>query len=737
MINFILERKISLSREGNIFKLTFPYSADLVCKVKELPYVKFDPETKSWSCEVTIESVELLRKWFIEEGLTDKSVDSLVNENENISTAGLATIRAGSSKRPFVVVFATRNENLYAKFKSIFGAQWDKKFSGITYPPTASVALLELVNEGILSDPSKLLTPSMLTIHFDSRFGTFHVSGDPRANIAFQLKYPNFDMVSKWRDKNIEVSFADPLSEEIYYGELNRNNLLNPVGLLKPLFDYQARSVAIATKRTGFAIWDQPGLGKTAQAIGWAFELIINLKSADRAIIVTPGSIKTQFKREIYNFTGHKDVLVIEGDKNNREKLYSTAKDYRWIILNYDLLHLDFKHILPIVNGQLLIADEAHRIKNRSSKRGIAMRSLSQKAQRRLALSGTPIENNPAEWYTIMNGFVVPGIFGSPIEFLNRYSYPGRFGGFEGARNLDELRARSQMHYIRNLKKDVATQLPILQVNNQILDPDEKYANALKLAHRDAKNEIEEKAFERSFSVDFTNIENHESGAAMTATSMLRLMCSSPKLLHLSDSISAKVLCEAGLIPDIDGPKLDYFRSLAKEYQRNNERILLFTSFRKMAKLIAQRLDEDSIPYVLYTGESSTKEREKAIIAFTTVNNHVDNNPVVFIATDAAAEGLNLGKECSTIVNFDLSFKPSVMIQRANRIHRIDSDPNRRYRVINLTLAKTLEEGILQAIGNKADLSDAILGEVGTRLSTTGRNPKKILQDVLGSYDFS
>jgi len=737
MINFILERKISLSREGNIFKLTFPYSADLVTKVKELPYVKFDPETKSWSCEVTIESVELLRKWFIDEGLTDKSVDSLIKDKEIINTAGLATIRSGSAKRPYVVVFATRNENLYVRFKSIFGAQWDKKFSGITYPSTASVALLELVNEGLLSDPNKLLTPSMLTVHFDSRYGSFHVSGDIRADKAFQIKFPKFDIVKIWRDKNIEVSFADPLSEEIYCGELNRNKLLNPVGLVKPLFDYQARSVAVAIKRTGFAIWDQPGLGKTAQAIGWAYELIVNLRSAERAVIVTPGSIKTQFKREIYNFTGHNDVLIIDGDKSNREKLYSEASKYRWIILNYDLLHLDFKFISQIINGQLLIADEAHRIKNRSSKRGIAMRSLSLKAQRRLALSGTPIENNPAEWYTIMNGFVVPGIFGSPIEFLNRYSYPGRFGGFEGARNLDELRARSQMHYIRNIKKDVADQLPILQVNNQILDPDEKYANALKLAHRDAKNEIEEKAFERSISLDFSNIDNYETGAAMTATSMLRLMCSSPRLLHQSDSVSAKVLCEAGLVPDIDGPKLDYFRSLAKDYQSNNERILLFTSFRKMAKLIANRLEEDGIPYVLYTGESSSKEREQAITAFTTVNIDVNKNPVVFIATDAAAEGLNLGKECSTIVNFDLSFKPSVMIQRANRIHRIDSDPNRRYQVINLTLAKTLEEGILQVIGNKADLSDAILGEAGTRLSTTGRNPKKILQDVLGNYDFN
>jgi SNF2 family DNA or RNA helicase len=365
------------------------------------------------------------------------------------------------------------------------------------------------------------------------------------------------------------------------------------------------------------------------------------------------------------------------------------------------------------------------------------MRTLAGKAFRRLALSGTPVENNPSEWYTIMNGFVVPGIFGSPVEFLNRYSYPGRFGGFEGARNLDELKKRSEVHYIRHLKKDVATQLPVLQVNNQILDPDEKFAFALKSAHRDAKSEIEERALERSLSFDFSDVDNIESGAAMTATGMLRLMCSSPKLLHLSESISAKALCDAGLIPDIDGPKLDYFRAMAKEYQTNNERILLFTSFRKMANLIAERLKEDNIRYVLYTGESSGKDRESAVLSFTTVDQNIDNNPTVFIATDAAAEGLNLGKECSTIVNFDLSFKPSIMIQRANRIHRIDSDINRRYRIINLTLAKTIEEGILASIGIKADLADAILGEEGTRTSTTGRSSRKIFLEAISSYDYS
>ena len=731
MNNYIVERKISLSREGRIFKLTFPYSQDLVEKVRLLPYSKFDPETKSWSCEVSLESVDILRKWFLTEGLTDKSVDEIVDPSEVLHSSGLATIRPGSLRRPYLIVFATRSDNLYARFKSIFGAQWDKKSSAISYPSSSAIALLELVKEGILSDPDKLLNPSELTVHFDSRDGKFTIVGDVRADQAFKLKFPNFDIISLWREKGIDVTFADSLTEEIYNGELYREKELQPIGLLKPLFSYQAQSVAIATKRSGFAIWDQPGLGKTAQAIGWAFQLLINQKEADRAIIVTPGAIKTQFMREIKEFTGHDDILVIDGDKKKRLAQYQMADKYRWIILNYDLLHLDYKYIQPLVTRQLLIADEAHRIKGRSSKRGVAMRALASKAYRRLALSGTPIENNPSEWYTIMNGFVVPGIFGSPIEFLNRYSYPGRFGGFEGARNLDELKVRSEIHYIRHLKKDVVSQLPPLQVTNQILDPDDKYAYALKLAHRDAKSEIELSALEKSLSADFSDTDNIESGASMTATTMLRIMCSSPKLIYLSDSPSAKALCEAGLIPDIDGPKLDHIRVLAKEYQDNNERLILFTSFRKMADLIAERFETDGIRYVIFTGSTNKLNRELAVLKFTSKDSGDNTSPTVFIATDAAAEGLNLGKECSTVVNFDLSFRPSVMIQRGNRIHRVDGDISRRYRVINLTIAKTLEEGILASIGIKADLADAILGEQGTRVSTTGRSPRKILLDAI------
>lgn len=731
-----LNRPIMLTREGGSFKLTFSYNERLVNLVKTLPFSRFDPETRSWSVDITRQAVETLREWYATEGLTDVYVDELINEDEQPAEATPAVLRPGSLKRPFVVLMGVRDDALFARLRSVAGAQWEKQLQGLSYPATSAAGLGELVNRGIISDPQNLLQPADLTVTFDGRIGKFVVRGDERAQAAFDKNFPARDVVAEWREKNFDVAFADPFTEEVYRGELARKSEgLQPQGLKEPLFEYQARNVAVAVERSGFGVWDQPGLGKTATAIGFGWELMENRGAAERCVIVVPGAVKTQFAREITRFTGD-TVVVIDGDKKKREKLYKEAVGSRWVVLNYDLLHLDYKLIQPLVAGSILVADEAHRLKSRTSKRTQAMRQLAGKASRRLALSGTPIENNPGEWYTLMNNFVVPGIFGSPHEFFNRYSYPGRFGGFEGARNLGELRERSRPHYIRHNKADVATFLPPLLVKNLVLDPDDKLAAALKQAHRDAQAEIAEAAKgKRNLGALDGELEDEiETGAAMTAVGMLRLMCSSPRLIWQSEAPAAQALCQAGLVPEIDGPKLDELRLMALEMQNNDERLVVFTSFRSMAKLIAERLDEDGVRYVLFTGETSTKDRDAAVSAFTTAATAENPGPTVFLATDAAAEGLNLGKCCSTLVNFDLSFKPSTLIQRANRIHRVDGDTTKRYLVVNLTLSRTIEEGILRLVGAKADLSDAILGERGSRRNTTGRGGKNVFEEALKDW---
>lgn len=725
-------KTVGLTREGGALRLVFSYDPELVDRVKGLPYARFDQDSRSWQVDLTRQAVAELADWYTKEGLVDVYIHDLIDPDEDVPEAAPATLRPGSGKRPYLVLIAHRDDTMFSRLRAIPGAQWEKKVQGLSYPPGAVTSLQDLNDRGQLDDPAGLLQPAEIVITQDVRTGKFNVRGDERAAEAFERNFPGRDIVAVWKERGFDVAFSDPLSEEVYRSEFARGSELHPAGLKEPLFPYQARNVAAAIERTGFAVWDQPGLGKTATAIGWAWELMQNRGEAERCIIVVPGAVKTQFAREITRFTGD-PVIVIDGDRKQRDKQYTEAAKHRWVVLNYDLLHIDQANIEPLARGALLVADEAHRLKNRTSKRTKAMRAISRGAARRLALSGTPVENNPGEWYTLMSGFVIPGLFGNPTDFLGRYCYPGRFGGYEGARNLKELSERSRPHYIRHLKSEVAQHLPPLIVENVVLDPDDKLAAALRRAHQDAAIEIAEAAKDRRKLglLDGEIADEIESGAAMTAVGMLRLLCSSPRLLEQSGSDAADALRRAGLNPDSDGPKLDELRERAAQLQRNGERAVVFTSFRTMAELIALRMSEDGIRHVVYTGSSSSKQREDAVSRFTTPG---EGGPTLMIATDAASEGLNLGKSCSTLINFDLAFKPSTMTQRANRIHRVDGDPNRRYRVTNLTLARTIEEGIIRLVGEKADLSDAILGEVGSRRATTGRSGRNVFETALAEW---
>lgn len=735
-------RPVYLTREGGTFKLSFRYHPEIVAAVKTLPGAKFDGENKTWTCAVCTQSVESLREWYLN-GWCDVSVDTLVPPGEAILPAKPAVLRAGTLRRPYQVVVNIRSEDLYARLRAVAGASWDKKSSTLTYPPGAVAALIELVERGVLEDPDGILKPADIVVAYDTRTGVFTVRGDARAEAAFLKSYPEHDVMSVWKERGIDVAFADSFTEEVYHGERVRSGSgLQPEGLRINLYPYQAQSVALACTRSGLGVFHEMGLGKTAVAIATGLELCINRGEVDRVVCIVPGAVRTQWSREINRFTGCEDIVIVDGDKKKRAAAYGAAKTARWMIVNYDVLHTDLASISPLVAGSLLVIDEAHRIKSPTAKRTKAVRTLAAKASRRLALSGTPIENDPGEWYSVISGFVQPGCFGSPIDFLSRYSYPGRFGGFEGARNLQELRARSRIYYVRSTKAEVATHLPPLRVQNQSLDVDSAYANALRVAHRDARDEIKRSALERAAkrgdvggALDGAAYEEVETGAEMTAVGMLKLLCCSPRLLWRSEAAAARALCEAGIIPEEDGPKLDELRLVAAELQANGQRCVVFTSSRKMVDLVAERFDTDGVRYVTYTGETSSQDRDAAVAAFCEPGTDEKPGPTIFLATDAGGEGLNLGRQCSLLINLDIPWTPGRLTQRSARIHRLDGEHN-SYLVINLTLRGTIEEGILRLVERKADLADAIFGEAGGRRKATGRGGKQtIFEEALEAWE--
>ncbi|MCP4792035.1 MAG: DEAD/DEAH box helicase [Actinomycetia bacterium] len=724
-------RPVQLTRTGGSFQLSFAYDPDIVDVVRKLPYAHFDRSTRTWTCVVCEQAVSSLRRIHAI-GLVDASPDDLLSSGEQVGAAKPATLHEGTTQRPFRVSLMSRDDAIYSKLRAIGGATWDKASGSLALPISAAAALGDLVDKGVLDDPDGVLGHSAVVVGFDSASGQFRCRGDVRADNAFGRYFPGIDVVSQWQAKGLDVDFDSELSEEIYRGELARATRgFQPDGLRLRLYDYQAESVAVALERSGFGVFDEMGLGKSCVAISVGHELFHNRGTITRTIVVVPGAVRTQFAEEIAKFS-HGQVVVVDGDRKARRRAYRQARNAPWLVVHYDVLATDIDDLLPLAGGALLAGDEIHKIKNPTTKRHKAMRRMASKAARRMALSGTPVLNDPSEWHAILSGFIQPGCLGSPTTFLDRYAFRNQWGGYEGARNLGELHDRTCVYFARHLKEEVATHLPPLQVATRVLDTDTRYAAALRRAHREARDEIAGDRIARAggsttnpASWEGTLFDNGdvppETGADMTAVGMLKLMCCSPMLIHRSDAPAAKALVEAGLVPAVDGPKLDTLRELVAELQEVSRRVVVFTSSKRMANLAAERLTEDGIRHVLFTGDTPKAERDRAVKAFRAAPAEGDPGPTVFLSTDAGGEGLNLSDHCSLLVNIDVPWTPGALSQRMARIHRVDSTHD-HFQVVHLVLANTLEHGILRSVGNKQDTADGILGEVGGSDALVGRS---------------
>lgn len=757
-------RAIYLTREGEVFRLSFRFHPTILEHVKALPHAAFDPASRTWTAAVCAQSVQTLRAWYLA-GRVDVPVDDLLAPGEDPAPAAPATLRAGPGRRPYAVSIAVRGDNTFDRLKKLPGASWNKRAAALTYPGAAAAALAELVKRGVLADPEKLLSPHEMTIIFDTRTGDFTFHGaDQRAAAAFEHHFPASDVVAAWQSKGLDVGFLDDFTTAMYAGELARVGPgLQPEGLRVDLYPFQRANVAAAIEREGFAIFDGPGLGKTIQGVAVGHHLL-QVGAVTRVVAIVPASVRTQWAGEISRFTGagSKDVVVIDGDLKKRKLAYNAAKLSRWVLVHYDVLARDQELMASLFDGALVIADEAHRLKTYTAKRTIAALELSSRAARRLALTGTPTERDVTEWYQVLSGFTCPGVLGSPDDYNTRYRYPATFG-YEGSRNLPELRHRSRLYYGRHTKEQVAAHLPPLQVQQVVLDPDPAYAAALRRAHREAANELRTAAHERlgrghagTVLLEQSAADEVATGAEMTAVGMLRMLCSSPRLIAASDSAAAAVIREAGLVPDEDGPKLDELRVMLAEFNAaqtvrkeamaregitrvtpemvHGERVVIFTFSKVMADLICERMVEDGISHVKYTGDTSRTERDAAQAAFIDPSSDV----IAFVATDAAAEGLNLGRCCSTLIQFDPAWTASRATQRANRIHRIDGTAP-SYRVINFVVAGTMEHGVVRLLEQRADMSDALFGEEGSRAQVSGKRTKasarSLVEEALGQWD--
>lgn len=272
--------------------------------------------------------------------------------------------------------------------------------------------------------------------------------------------------VSKWERVPEAVIIARQQASELSRATDVPSNIVIPCPAGRAFFGYQKAGVVYALGRDGTLIADEPGLGKTAQAIG----LVNCLPETKRILVICPASLKENWRREIKMWQVQTRPIYVADGKMLPDLL-------GWVIVNYDVL-TRHEEILMRLEFDVLICDEAHYLKNPKAQRtsmvfGVKPTNKQRlagvrdipplKAKKRLLLTGTPICNRPIELFPLIN-FLNPHEFGDFFKFAIRYCDGNKDSGhwnFKGASNLSELQILLRKTVmVRRLKRDVLADLP-------------------------------------------------------------------------------------------------------------------------------------------------------------------------------------------------------------------------------------------------------------------------------------
>lgn len=437
---------------------------------------------------------------------------------------------------------------------------------------------------------------------------------------------------------------------------------------------------------SGGILADDMGLGKTVQTIA----LLLAVKSAVekaaaaegkgdgkkafKALIVAPTSVVTNWERELDKFAPSMTHMVWHG--LDRKARTDELEDADVVITSYALLRRD-EALLAGLDLRYAILDEAQNIKNPLSATARAAKRL--KADRRLALSGTPIENRLSEIWSIFD-FVSPGLLGPLDKFEERYARPIDQGDAKAAARL---RATIHPFILRRTKAEVAKDLPEKIETDQFCEltgeQTSLYAAVLKEVRAQVMGEVERQGMAKS------QIQ------ILAGLTRLRQAACDPRLLGLPRQFG-----------DEDSGKLVALRELIQTSIAGGHRVLVFSQFVSMLTLIRAAMEEDGVAYEYLDG--STKDRLAHVENF----QREDGPPVFLISLKAGGAGLNL-TAADTVIHFDPWWNPAVEDQATDRAHRIGQ--TRVVTTYRLIAKGTIEEKILELGGKKRELVGAVLSE--------------------------
>ena len=420
----------------------------------------------------------------------------------------------------------------------------------------------------------------------------------------------------------------------------------------------------ISRRKRCCSIADEMGLGKTVQ-VAVSLEILRRKLELTRALVVVPASLKLNWETELRRWAPSLSVQRVRGDSADRRAYYLLPINV--LVVSYEEIRLDIRDFSNDIYFDVIILDEAQRIKNPNSKSSLACRLLN--SNRSWALTGTPVENTLRDLISIFR-FVKVGVL---HQGLSR----------------DEIHSRMQPYFLRRCKRDVLKDLPPI-IDQEI--PIELHGKQQDAYLRVWNSRTEGmKAYPDSFS----------SANLFAIITKLKQVCNYDR--------------ESGV-----SAKLNILMNILYTQTAEDDKIIVFSQYVDTLKWLALRIK--NIPLEIYHGGLSQPEREKMLDRFR-------NNPgprCLFISLRAGGVGLNI-QEASTVVLFDRWWNPATENQAIQRAHRFGRD--RPLHVIRFIVLETIEERISNIIGKKQTLFENYI-EAATTLDKQGFS-RDLLEQIL------
>lgn len=456
---------------------------------------------------------------------------------------------------------------------------------------------------------------------------------------------------------------------------------------------------------------DEMGLGKTVQAIVFICYLLEKKKAAEPFLVVVPLSTFSNWILEFERWAPEVSVLSYKGDPAHRKDLKKETAESKFHVLltTFEYVIRD-KAFLSKIQWLYTVVDEGHRMKNTSSRLCTVMNTY-YKSRYRLLLTGTPLQNNLPELWSLLN-FVLPKIFFSGGSFDEWFSAPiAHIGEKIELNEEEELLIIKRLHKVlrpfllRRLKKDVESGLP------------DKVETVIKCRMSGLQRALYTEV--RSAAVS-----KCEGAKRLNNTIMqLRKICNHPFVFERVEEAVNPSKVNNELLYRVSG-KFELLRRMLYKLGATGHKVLMFFQMTQIMTIMEDMLVMEGVKYLRLDGGVKSEERAALISAF---NDHSSGYSVFLLSTRAGGLGLNL-QIADTVIIFDSDWNPHADQQAQDRAHRIGQ--TKEVRIYRLVTADSIEEYILEKANHKLHVDEKIIQAGRFDNRTTHEEREALLRNI-------